>query len=233
MLIVIDGPAGAGKTTLARALAEAYGGTVLDTGAIYRSLAWAARGQGVDWADEGALADLALALPLRFEPAHKDGPQRVFVGDEEVTTAIRTPDISDGASRVSAHTAVRAALLEQQRAIAAQAVASGGCCVAEGRDMGTVVFPNADYKFFLRADPHERARRRHAELVQRQGDAAPSLEAVSRDIEERDGRDSSRAAAPLRRADDAVDVDSSRLDAAGVLAAIRSHIDANSPEPAP
>jgi cytidylate kinase len=220
-LIVIDGPAGAGKSTVAHQLADALGVALLDTGAIYRSLAWLARERGVDWSDEAGLAEVAKALEIRFEPVpielREGGPtQRVHVDHHDVTEVIRTPAISEGASKVSQHPAVRAGLLDLQRGIAADAVARGGC-VAEGRDMGTVVFPDAPYKFFLTAEARTRAQRRHLELLAK-GGATPSQDQVAADMSVRDQRDSSRETAPLARADDAVLIDSSELDVAAVVA---------------
>jgi CMP/dCMP kinase len=216
MVVAIDGPAGAGKTTVARRLARRLGVPLLDTGAIYRTLALVARQRGIDWNDEPGLVALCREFPIRFgrlEPdAPADAPQRVWFGDEDVTTAIRTPEMSQGASRVSAVPGVRAALLGIQRALGA------GGCVAEGRDMGTVVFPDAPHKFFVTADVRTRALRRLEELRRSARDGAdPSLEEVERDIEERDLRDSSRETAPLSKAADAVLVDTSGLDADTVL----------------
>src|SRR5439155_20543990 len=152
------GPAGAGKSTAAKKLAARLGYAFLDTGAIYRSLALVARQRGLDWADADALAGLARGLDIAFVP--KGELNAVVVGGQDVSLDIRTPEMSDGASRVSAHGPVRAALLGLQRRLAA----SGGI-VAEGRDMGTVVFPQAGAKFFLTASPEERARRRAEELI--------------------------------------------------------------------
>lgn len=212
-LIVIDGPAGAGKTTVARRLARHLGLPLLDTGAIYRSLALVARWRGVAWDDEAGLVSLADALPIRFGalpgPSEPDAPQRVWLGDVDVTEAIRTPEISEGASRVSVLPGVRKALLGLQRAIGAMG------CVAEGRDMGTVVFPDAPFKFFVTADLAARAARRRADL---EGASPSELSAVQAELVSRDTRDSSRAAAPLARADDAVLVDTTALDPDEVLA---------------
>ncbi len=219
---MIDGPAGAGKSTLARRLARHFGLPLLDTGAIYRSLALVARRRGVAWDDEPGLVALAAALPIRFsaladrgegdaDPPEPDAQPKVWLGDEDVTTAIRTPEISDGASRVSALPGVRAALLDLQRALGAQG------CVAEGRDMGTVVFPDAPHKFFVTASLAERAARRRADLGAAHPGTEPALEAVSADLQSRDARDSSRATAPLARADDAVVIHTTGLDVDGAL----------------
>jgi cytidylate kinase len=202
LVVAIDGPAGAGKSTTARLLAGRLGYALLDTGAIYRSVALLARDAGVPWDDGPALARLAEALDIRFEL--RDGKNRVHVAGRDLTDAIRTPEIADGASRVSALPEVRAALLGLQRRLAA-----GGGVVVEGRDIGTVVFPDAGAKFFLTASTGERARRRAAEAVPSGRPADPG--STLREIEERDRRDATRAAAPLRKAEDALEVDSTGL----------------------
>lgn len=218
-LVVIDGPAGAGKTTIARRLARALSLPVLDTGAIYRALALTAQRRGIAWDDEPGLVRLAQTLPIRFgalpSTDEPDAAQPVWVGEDEVTAAIRTAEIADGASRVSALPGVRRVLLDLQRALGAKG------CVAEGRDMGTVVFPTAPHKFFVTAALGERAARRHADLGSADdrngGAAAPSLAVVEAELQSRDARDSARAAAPLARADDAVVIDTTKLDPDGVL----------------
>lgn len=226
-LIVIDGPAGAGKSTVARTIAARIGATLLDTGAIYRSLALLARLRGIPWDDGERLGALAGTLRLEFRTADEPGgDQRVLIVSPleqplDVTREIRTPEISEGASTVSAHPQVRAALLDIQRGIAATAVEAGGC-VAEGRDMGTVVFPEAAHKFFLTASSQTRAQRRHLELAAKGEDA--TAEQVEVEMKRRDQRDSSRKAAPLQQAADAVLVDSSALDIDAVVETILGYV---------
>lgn len=202
LVVAIDGPAGAGKSTTARLLAERLGYALLDTGAIYRSLALLARERGVSWDDGPGVAALASTLDIRFQ--FEEGVNRVRLGERDVTTEIRSPDISDGASRVSALPPVRAALLDLQRRLGA-----AGGVVVEGRDVGTVVFPDAGAKFFLTAAAPERAHRRALEL--RAGGRVVDEEAVLKDIVTRDERDILRAVAPLRRAEDAMQVDSDAM----------------------
>ena len=203
VVVTIDGPAGAGKSTVARRHARALGYRLLDTGAIYRAVALVAHRKGVAWSDGAACAAIARDLDIDF--AFEGDVNHVRVAGDDVTTAIRSPEMSQGASQVSAHPEVRAALLDLQRRLGA-----GGGVVVEGRDTGTVVFPHAGAKFFLTATDEERARRRVAELQAAGRDV--DFETTLREIRERDQRDASRAVAPMVPAEDARIVDSSRHD---------------------
>lgn len=212
----MDGPAGAGKSTVARRLAQALGFTLLDTGALYRAIALAADRAGVAF-DEGdrvgAVAeDLVRRGALRIEKAEGSG-MRVLLEGEDVSDAIRTARISMAASQVSAVPAVRAALLDLQRDFARSGDAGGVVC--EGRDIGTVIFPDAELKIYLTASVEQRARRRHAEL-EAKGEQG-SLEATRAEVETRDAQDERRTIAPLRRADDAILVDTSAIDLDGAV----------------
>jgi cytidylate kinase len=205
LVIAIDGPAGAGKSTAARTLARRLGFFLLDTGAIYRALALHASRSHIPFSDGDRLGRLATELPIRFDP---EG--HVLLGDEDVSRLIRTPEMSQGASTVSAHPAVRQALLGLQRKLAA-----GGRCVVEGRDIGTVVLPSAPLKIFLTASTEVRARRRFDELVAK--GQTVDLQSTLEEMRVRDERDEKRAVAPLRRADDAVLLDTSALGEAEVV----------------
>ena len=207
-IVAIDGPAGAGKSTASRAVAARLGFAMVDTGAIYRTVALAATRAGVALDDDARLGALLPGVAIRFAPPATPGTgQRVLLGDEDVSVLIRTPPMSLGASKVSARPVVRAGLLDLQRRLALAPGNAGA--VLEGRDIGTVVFPDADAKFFLTASPEERARRRHAEL-QAKGDPS-SFDEVLADQLRRDRDDSERAVAPLRPAGDAVVVDTSGI----------------------
>ncbi|WP_373047920.1 (d)CMP kinase [Vulgatibacter sp.] len=204
-LVAIDGPAGAGKSTVSRRVAERLGFAMVDTGAIYRTVAWAAVRDGIAFDDDAGLAGLLGRIRIEFRP-RPGGGQLVFLDGADVSAAIRTPEISRAASSVSARQVVRDGLLELQRRLARGA---GKGAVLEGRDIGTVVFPDAEAKFFVTARPDVRAARRHAELSAR-GDAITLAEVLA-DQNQRDKDDMERAIAPLRPADDAVVVDTSDL----------------------
>ena len=202
LLITIDGPAGAGKTTVSRRLAEQLGYIYVDTGALYRAVALAAMTQGCPSDDDEGLAEVLARLTLRYEN-HEKGP-RLFLNGDDITEHIRTPEITMLASAVSAMRVVREYLLEVQREMGKL-----GRAVFEGRDMGTVVFPDADVKFFLDADLDTRALRRFKELAAKESlnDVSKVREAMKR----RDENDSSRALAPLKPAADAIKIDSTYL----------------------
>jgi cytidylate kinase len=201
-IITIDGPAGAGKSTVSKLLARMLNYFYLDTGAMYRAVALRAQREGVDPNDEGALEKLCQRLEISFQE-DREG-QRVICQGEDVTERIRDPEIGWLASTVSMKRPVREALVRMQRKIG-----SWGKIIAEGRDTGTVVFPRAKYKFFLSADPQERARRRCRELAAR--GLAANLKEIEREMKERDEQDSSRQLAPLRPAADARAINSTGL----------------------
>lgn len=210
-IVAIDGPVGAGKSTVAWAVAKRLGFRYVDTGAMYRSVAWAALEQGVDPHDEGRVTELAQSLRIQFvaDPAG----QRVRVDGIDVTETIRSPAVSDTASIVSAYPGVRTAMVAIQRTLGAR-----GRIVMEGRDIGTVVFPDAEVKVYLEASLEERARRRYNELRRR--GATVDLAAVRQAEEERDRRDQTRPHSPLQRAADAVVIDSTQMPPDEVVARI-------------
>jgi len=220
-VVAIDGPAGAGKSTVTKAVASALGYLLVDTGALYRAVALAAKRAGLAFDDVDGVGALSEALvardAVRLSPGG-DGNASVLLDGEDVSSAIRTQELGQGASKVSAQPRVRAALLELQRA-----AGRDGGVVLEGRDIGTVVFPDAEVKLFLTASVDERARRRFEQL-KAAGEPA-ELEAVKIDVIERDRRDSTRPIAPLRQAADAVVIDSSTLDIGEVVARIVGHVE--------
>ncbi len=220
LVVAIDGPAGAGKSTVTRRVAAALGYTVVDTGALYRAVALAAQQAGVSWDDGPGVtrvaSELAERQALRFG-ATSQGVTQVFLDGKDVSLAIRSADMSQGASKVSAIPGVRDALLDMQRSLGAQ-----GGVVLEGRDIGTVVFPHAEAKFFLTASVKVRAERRYKEHLAR-GDQV-DREAIEREVVERDQRDTQRPVAPLKQADDAVLIDSSVLSIDAVVDLIVSHV---------
>lgn len=205
IVVTIDGPAGAGKSTVAKALARELGWRYLDTGALYRAVALIALERGLDTDDAEALGALTRSLSVTQDP---EG--RTFVDGRDVSTDIRTEAVSSAASKVSAHPPVRAALVDVQRG-----VADAGDLVCEGRDMGTVIFPNAELKVFLVASARTRAARRMKDL-EAQGETVDLDELVAM-IEERDARDSGRATAPLKKQEDMAEVDTSDLSIEQVL----------------
>ena len=211
-VITIDGPAASGKSTVGQKLAQVLGYLYFDTGVMYRAVTLAALRQKLDLTDEEAVAQLAGQIRIDvIPPTIDDGRQyTVLVEGEDVTWDLRRPEVEAHVSLVSAYPGVRAALLAQQRRIAA-----GGHVVMVGRDIGTVVLPNADLKIYLDASPEERARRRYLELRGR-GQSA-DYEEILAAMQQRDQIDSQRATAPLRPADDAVIVDSTHMDADAVL----------------
>ncbi len=216
LVVTIDGPAGAGKSTVARRLARALGYRLLDTGAIYRAVALAAERGGVPWTDGPGCAEVASSLAIEF--AFVGDVNHVYLAGVDVSDAIRTQEISSGASQVSAHPEVRSALLELQRRLGA-----GGGVVVEGRDTGTVVFPRAEAKFFLTATVEERAGRRAAELRVR-GLPVADLATIIKETDERDARDAGREVAPMKAADDAVLVDSTAQTLDEVVAEIEAEV---------
>jgi cytidylate kinase len=200
LIVAIDGPAGAGKSTLARTLARALGYTYVDSGAMYRVVGLAARERGIDAADAARLATLVDELDFTLVPG--DAGQRVLLEGRDVTDDIRSPVASEWASRVAALPEVRTRLVARQRRLGER-----GGIVMDGRDIGTVVFPTADCKFFVTASATERARRRALET----GASESDLVGIERDLEVRDRRDSERAYAPLRAAVDAETIDTTGL----------------------
>jgi cytidylate kinase len=208
-VVAIDGPAGAGKSTAARRLAERLGFVLVDTGALYRGVALAAFERNVSWEDGPALGGLMGGLDLSFRPG-PDGSECLHIDGIDRSADIRTPHISTGASRVSRHPEVRRGLLGLQRRLG-----HAGGVVLEGRDIGTVVFPDAEVKVFLTASDEARAKRRFDEL-ERAGHEV-DFDEVLNDIRERDRLDSQRDIAPMRAADDAIVLDSSHLDLEQVI----------------
>ncbi len=216
-VITIDGPSGSGKGTVAALLAGKLGWNFLDSGALYRLLAFAARNHGVDLTNEEALKVLAEHLDVQFGAARDGHGMIIILEGEEVTESIRNEQVGAGASQVAALPVVRTALLQRQKAFRE---APG--LVADGRDMGTVVFPDAPLKIFLTASVEERARRRYLQLKARGDDV--NLASLLEEIRERDERDTQRAVAPLKPADDAVQLDSTTLSIDEVLQKILSEV---------
>lgn len=210
-IVAIDGPAGVGKSSVAKAVAAALSYRHLDTGAMYRAATWWAMHRGVDWADPDALARATAAMPLRMEAGN--GRTRVWVDEEEVTDAIRSLEVTNNIRHLDGIPEVRAHLVALQRAQAAQ-----GPTVAEGRDMGTVVFPHARCKIFLDASLEERTRRRALQLAT-QGKTV-NVARLQDEIDQRDRNDRTRKTAPLRPAEDAIIIDTTHLGESEVEAAV-------------
>ncbi|MBU1206718.1 MAG: (d)CMP kinase [Proteobacteria bacterium] len=201
-IITIDGPAGAGKSTVSKMLARRLNYMYLDTGAMYRAVALGVGQEGINPEDEADLERLCRTIKISFQGDSQN--QKVILGGEDVTEKIREPEVGGMASRVSMKRQVREAMVKLQRKIGAK-----GKIVAEGRDTGTVVFPDAEYKFFLNAQPEERARRRYRELTVKE--LSLKMEDVKKEMIRRDEQDSSRELAPLRPAPDALLIDSTEL----------------------
>lgn len=212
-VITIDGPAGAGKTTVSRALAERLSYTYVDTGALYRGVAYEALAKGIDADDDEGLESLCRSLHLGF--SRDKGGLRLISNGADITDLIRTPEISMFASAASARAVVRQGLLELQREMGRDK-----STVFEGRDMGTVVFPDAEIKFYLDADPKERALRRHRELTS----TSQSVEDIEKDIKRRDENDSNRSLAPLKPAEDAIRIDATDIAAEVVVERMLAHV---------
>ncbi len=202
--VAIDGPSGAGKSTIARRVSEEFGFIYVDTGAIYRTVGLAAALRKLDPKDKAAVVAMLPEISIRLAYG-EDGLQHMYLDGEDVTSRIRTPEISLYASGVSAHPEVRAYLMEMQRSLARE-----NDVVMDGRDIGTVVLPDAGLKIFLTASPEARARRRYSELVAKGQDV--QYEDVLRDLTVRDENDSTRAAAPLKAAEDALLLDTTEMD---------------------
>ncbi len=216
--MAIDGPAGAGKSTVAKAVAKRLGYRYMDTGAMYRALAWKVMRRGADPDDENALGRILESTDVDLGTDHT-----VMLDGSDVSGAIRTPEVGQMASRVSGMKIVRQRMADLQRSMG-----RSGCIVAEGRDMGTVVFPEAEVKVYLDASPETRARRRFNELAGQ--DPTLTLEQTLADVMRRDRRDKERKVAPLRKADDAVFVDSTALSAAAVVDRILEEVNSKSNE---
>lgn len=215
LVIAIDGPSGAGKSTVARRLAKRLGYTYIDTGAMYRAIGWKAKQEGIDPENETALAGLCGRIRVLLTNDADD--PRIAVDGIDVSEAIRTPEMGMMASAVSRSPAVRARLLSLQRDLGAR-----GGVVMDGRDIGTVVFPDAEVKFYLDASPEERGRRRYRELSAKGMEV--DLDRITREIRERDHQDSGRAIAPLKRAGDAVLIDSSDREIDEVVEAMLANV---------
>lgn len=215
MIVAIDGPAGAGKSTIARVLAEKLGFQLVDTGAMYRAVAYEAAASGVDLHDADRVAEIARGL--RFEFKFEDGENVIYCNTRALNQEIRSAEVSRNASVISAHPAVRRELVDQQRQVGRERSS-----VLEGRDIGTVVFPDAELKVFITAAPPVRAKRRVEQM--REGGQTVDEAEVLRDIVERDRRDSEREIAPLKQAEDAIGIDSTEASVDEIVATLCERI---------
>ena len=210
LIVSIDGPVGAGKSTVARILAKKLGYQYIDSGAMYRAVASVALREGIDLNDEGALSSLINRMKIEFR--EEEGKMRTYLWDEDISDEIRSPEASQASSRISVLQEVRKRLVALQRQVGEKC---DGGVVMEGRDIGTVVFPDADIKFFLDGSPEERARRRHQELMG--AGVRMDLSETMREIRIRDERDRQRALSPLRPAEDCIVIDSTELEVEQVV----------------
>jgi CMP/dCMP kinase len=202
LIVAIDGPAGSGKSTTAKLVSKALDYQYIDTGAMYRAVALQALKNEIGIEEEDKISRMVKSVKINFEK--KDDDQRIFLNEQDITEEIRTPEISDAASRISTHASVRESMVEQQKRMG-----KNGGIVMEGRDIGTVVFPEAEVKIFLIASLHERAKRRYAELQQKGIEV--DLYNLEKDILSRDVRDSSRSNSPLTKAKNSIELDTTNL----------------------
>ena len=216
MIVTIDGPAGSGKSTISKMLAKQLDATFLDTGAMYRAVTLAAIADDVNLEDENALFGILESKEFEFKT--HNGRMEVKINGIDATEGIRRPDITENIKYIAKAAKIRQKLVDMQRKFAEK----HDKIVTEGRDQGTVAFPNADYKFFLIADVEERARRRHVELTEKGLNI--DLNLLENDIRKRDESDTTRKNGPLIKADDAIEIDSTKLDVEGVVKKILQHI---------